>query len=365
MNGYGNSVFLRTAFEVSSGVAPVNTVAPAITGTAQEGQTVTCSTGTWTGTPTITYAYQWKRNGSNIGSATNSTYVLVTADVSQSITCQVTATNGSGSASATSNTITPTAAVDPDAQEFITAAAITDPTQQAAINTLVVDLKAYSIWSKLNAIYPMIGGTASTHKFNLKDPRDLDAAYRLVFNGGWTHSVNGATPNGTNAFADTKLNPFTVLSNNINIGYYSRTNVNALSTACEIGSTSGPSGPDYLMLLPRLNNVTWYSVLENSTYTQVADTNSAAFYTAKREGTTVKGFKNGSNVITRTGVTIQTRPNGSVYLGACNWHGLATAGWYSSRQCAFSFIGENLSDTEAANLYTAVQTFQTTLSRQI
>lgn len=109
MNGYGNSVFLRTAFEVSSGVAPVNTVAPAITGTAQEGQTVTCSTGTWTGTPTITFAYQWKRNGSNIGSATNSTYVLVTADVSQSITCQVTATNGFGSSSATSNTITPIA----------------------------------------------------------------------------------------------------------------------------------------------------------------------------------------------------------------------------------------------------------------
>jgi hypothetical protein len=111
MIGYGNSVFLRTAWEVSGGVSPVNTVAPAITGTAQEGQTVTCSTGTWTGTPTITFAYQWKRNGSDIGSATNSTYTLVTADVSQSITCQVTATNGSGSASATSNTITPTAAL--------------------------------------------------------------------------------------------------------------------------------------------------------------------------------------------------------------------------------------------------------------
>ena len=110
-NGYGNSMFLAThgilARAASGGIAPVNTVAPAITGTAQEGQTVTCSTGTWTGTPTITYAFQWKRNGSNIGSATSSTYVLVTADVSQSITCQVTATNGSGSASATSNTITP------------------------------------------------------------------------------------------------------------------------------------------------------------------------------------------------------------------------------------------------------------------
>jgi hypothetical protein len=110
MIGYGNSVFLRTAWEVSGGVSPVNTVAPAITGTAQEGQTVTCSTGTWTGTPTITFAYQWKRNGSNIGSATNSTYLLVSADVGQSIKCTVTATNGAGSASADSNSVIPIAA---------------------------------------------------------------------------------------------------------------------------------------------------------------------------------------------------------------------------------------------------------------
>jgi hypothetical protein len=108
MNGYGNSVFLRTAWEVSSGV-PVNTVAPAITGTAQDGQIVTCSTGRWIGTPTITFAFQWKRNGVNITlNAQSQSYKLVTADVGTNITCQVTATNGFGSSSAISNTIIPT-----------------------------------------------------------------------------------------------------------------------------------------------------------------------------------------------------------------------------------------------------------------
>jgi hypothetical protein len=52
------------------------------------------------------------------------------------------------------------APVDADAQAFITAAAITDPTQQAAINTLVVDLKGYNVWSKMKAIYPFLGSTA-------------------------------------------------------------------------------------------------------------------------------------------------------------------------------------------------------------
>ena len=112
-NGYGDSMFLATngiLARANAAVLPVNTVAPAITGTAQEGQILTCSTGTWTGTPTITYTYQWKRNGSNIGSATNSTYTLVTADVGQNIKCTVTATNGAGSVNADSNTVIPIAA---------------------------------------------------------------------------------------------------------------------------------------------------------------------------------------------------------------------------------------------------------------
>ena len=165
--------------------------------------------------------YQWKRNGSNIGSATSSTYVLVTADVSQSITCQVTATNGSGSASATSNTITPIAAVDPDAQAFITAAAITDPTQQAAINTLVVDLKGYSIWTKMKALYPFVGGDATKHSFNLKNP----AQFQINWSGGVTHSSNGVLFGGVNGYGNTNYNlSINSTANNISAGTYSRTN---------------------------------------------------------------------------------------------------------------------------------------------
>ena len=59
------------------------------------------------------------------------------------------------------------ASFDADAQAFITAAVITDNTQITAINTLVTDLKAYNIWSKMKALYPFVGGTASTHKWNL------------------------------------------------------------------------------------------------------------------------------------------------------------------------------------------------------
>lgn len=89
---------------------PVNTVAPVISGTPTVGQTLTSTTGTWTGSPTITYAYQWKSGASNVGTNAN-IYVLVTGDIGANITCVVTATNPGGSTNATSNSLGPVVAV--------------------------------------------------------------------------------------------------------------------------------------------------------------------------------------------------------------------------------------------------------------
>jgi hypothetical protein len=95
---------------------PVNTVRPTISGAAQTGQTLTASTGTWQGTPTITFGYQWQRCDSSgaacnaIAGATVSTYTVTSGDASPPSTLRVvvTASNGSGSATATSD---PTAVV--------------------------------------------------------------------------------------------------------------------------------------------------------------------------------------------------------------------------------------------------------------
>jgi hypothetical protein len=84
---------------------PVNSVAPAISGTAQVGQTLTVSNGTWSNTPT-SYAYQWKRAGTNISGATAQTYVPVTADVGNTLTCAVTASNANGAGTAATSAAT-------------------------------------------------------------------------------------------------------------------------------------------------------------------------------------------------------------------------------------------------------------------
>jgi hypothetical protein len=105
----------------SYGSLPVNTVAPAVTGTATVGQTLTTTNGTWTGAPAPTFTYQWQRSGSNIGGATSSTYVLVVADVGATVRCVVTATNPLGAASANSNATSAVAATVPGAPTIGTA----------------------------------------------------------------------------------------------------------------------------------------------------------------------------------------------------------------------------------------------------
>ena len=105
--GWGKSHSLSYAGStniVGLSPAPVNTVAPVISGTTTLGSVLTATTGTWSNSP-ISYTYQWKRGATNVGTNAN-TYTLVTADSAAVMTCVVTATNAVGSASATSNSIT-------------------------------------------------------------------------------------------------------------------------------------------------------------------------------------------------------------------------------------------------------------------
>ena len=90
---------------------------------------------------------------------------------------------------------------------FATATAITDTTILNALNTFDLGLISNGVDTKMKAVYPFVGGTSTTHKYNFMDARDLDAAFRLQFSGGWVHSANGALPNGTNALANTYLIP--------------------------------------------------------------------------------------------------------------------------------------------------------------
>jgi hypothetical protein len=252
---------------------------------------------------------------------------------------------------------------DANAQAFLDAAVITDQTQANAVNTLVTDLKTYGLWTKMKAIYPFVGGTATTHKWNLKDPRDLDAAYRLAFSGAWTHSSTGALPNGANAYADTFLIPSTALTlNNTSFGYYSRTNSSQIPNASEMAVGSSLTQLMYLRTKNLSGNGEGYSY--NTNPATVANANSQGLYNVSRiTDSSLKLYKNGSLIASLLTTQTGTLPSNKFYLGAVNYSG--TVGEYSNKESAFAYIGDGFSDTESANLYTAVQKYQTSLSRQV
>lgn len=263
------------------------------------------------------------------------------------------------------------AAIDSDAQAFITAAAITDNTQKTAINTLVTDLKGYGIWTKMKAIYPFVGGTASSHKWNLKDPRDLDVAYRLTFNGGWTHSATGALPNGITGYADTKLNTKNVLTpNDLSIGFYTNTNRAVDTSPLKVVYGNSENTTTYIPLTQfylRRNNDLLMSDLGDYNYGRVqgVNTSTSGFYVNTRTASnSMKVFKSGNlfGSSTQNNPT-NTLPNSTLPIGAFNEAGTITN--YETIGIQFFYVSDGLTDTEATNYYTAVQAFQTTLNRNV
>ena len=86
---------------------PVSTAKPTISGIAREGETLSATTGTWSGAPT-SFTYVWKRclNGAcpTIPGAAGSTYQLVAADVGSRVRVRVVATNAGGNTAAHSAT---------------------------------------------------------------------------------------------------------------------------------------------------------------------------------------------------------------------------------------------------------------------
>ena len=252
---------------------------------------------------------------------------------------------------------------DVDAANFISAALLTDSTQKSAINQLVLDFKAAGIWPKMQAIYPYIGGSATTHKWNLKNPLDTDGAFRGTFSGTVTHDANGITPNGTTGYMDTKLNGSTQsLNNDSHLSVYVRTN-SAAADKTEINAYNGASA--YWGIKARdTGDITFngiYRFTADGFISVASNTDSSGFYTlVRRSSSDAESYKNGASTGTTT-TTSQSIPSSTVKVGA---RGDGTAS-FSDRNIAFASIGTALTDAEVTAFHTAVQAYQTTLSRQV
>lgn len=236
-------------------------------------------------------------------------------------------------------------------------------TEKVATNQLVIDLKGYSIWSKMKAIYPMVGASAAACAQNLKS-----SSFTGTFTSGWTFASTGVTPNGTSAYMNTGLSPTVTLTNySGHASVYNR--LNGGNSGFEIGITNSSGGynNEFLLATYRSNESisAFYDYTNFTAEVRISSSSGKGFFNNSiTSQTSQKLYKNGSQIGVNTLVNTSTPSNYPIYLGAVNNQN-SGAVEYNSNQYAFASIGDGLTDTEASNFYTAVQAFQTTLSRQV
>ena len=216
-NASGSATQASNTVGPITGLAPSNTVLPAITGGVIEGSTLTCSNGTWANIPN-SYTFQWKRGGVAISGETNTTYTAVLADIGSTLTCAVTATNAAGSTTATSTATSAIVNGILAAWAFRdTAGSVTDTARWAAITTAdgtsavsnrtaQGGVGSYSIqvsgfWTKqdyssargynpeVGGFFGRVGGSSKVRIFNL--PASTAVNLHLAVGGGAVSATNG------------------------------------------------------------------------------------------------------------------------------------------------------------------------------
>jgi len=248
---------------------------------------------------------------------------------------------------------------DADAQAFLTATGITDLTISNAINDLVIGYKSEGLWTKRGIIYPIVGGTSTTVKYNLKNPLDTDGAFRLSLFGGITYASTGITPDGSTGYGNTHwLKP----SDNISFGFYSRTEGN--NTGYDISAVKNGSNGYNVLALQQTNTFFLVSNSVGNSQFSSAVGSSKGWFMTNFNGTAVEGFRNGTELTGTSSFPNSEQPN-LPFKMFCLQYDTFEFEQFSNRECAFAVFGDNISEAEALAEYNLIQDFQTALSRNV
>jgi hypothetical protein len=236
-------------------------------------------------------------------------------------------------------------------------------TVSAATITLFTSLVSNGLYDGMIYMYPMLGGNAAGHKFNALNPLDTNGAYRLTFNGGWTHSSSGATPNGTNGYANTYFAPSTLASLTISGGTLGMYGPNATAVN-KAGMGSWGPGSNGWVLYPNFNSTIVGFCWENDLGTQssaIADGNGLIAFS--RTGSTNVNFYRRGALVSTNNRTALGKTSNVMYLGAGNGNGSDTQ--HSTYRHQFTFAHTGMTGSQMATLDSIIQTYQTSLGRNV
>jgi hypothetical protein len=233
--------------------------------------------------------------------------------------------------------------VDPDAFRFIEVAQITDQTQINAVNSLTIALKSANLWTRMRAVYPIVGTTAFSQKYNLTDP----TISNLRFSGGWDHNRStGMLPNGINAMAEPSLN-ISTMGSDLGVGLYVRT----VGSGALIGFKNGASFES----APVLVGTSWWLGYASNNYT-VPDTRGLYQFQYRPDGSAVGYYQNTLAASTSTSFTSRTSLAFSNGLFGSSWN---------NQEVSFAFISYGLSNSEILTFNNIVQNYLNSLGRKV
>lgn len=244
----------------------------------------------------------------------------------------------------------------PEVDAFSAVTLINDQVILNALDVVVESMQSGTLWGKSTHIYPISGRTDIAHRYNLKNV----AVNVLQYINSPTHDSNGVDY-GPTSYAKTG---FVFPSVSGHMGVYIRDNV--LNTNWyDIGSTVDSVTFTILNTGRTLLNSLFCAIRSLRTSIgigSISDSRGFSMITKNTSGTAIIGYKNGIAIDTQN-PTAGTAPSVELYLGGSNNNG--TLAFSSERQAAFYTFGDHLNAAEVLEYYNIIQTFQTTLSRQV
>jgi hypothetical protein len=241
---------------------------------------------------------------------------------------------------------------DVNAKRFIDSSGITDSIQRIAINNFVIQLKDSSLWTKFIAVYPMLGGTATTTKWNLMDPRNMDAAYRLTFKGTPSYAGTGVLFPTPTDYANTHLNDSILTYNDNSISYYSGTQntVNGYDMGCY--DSGFPANEMAIYHTGDASN--WFGYYDFGP----KPANTTGLFMFSATASDVTSYQNGIVKNSSNAAPVPGFTGYSILIGIVK--GASSGGM---RECELATIGNGLTDAQALTFYNIAQKFETALSR--
>jgi hypothetical protein len=248
---------------------------------------------------------------------------------------------------------------DPDALLFIDVANITDPTQALAVNNLVIGLKANNLWTKMVAVYPFVGGTAYSHKFNLKSI----FTYQVQWFGSISHTSNGVELGNGGYGSVSTLNVNTLEQNNTSFSIYNKTTITYPSPTQRpfIGTSYGPYTYFFTGFINAFGGFQYSSIFNSAEFAYRNDTLGVPGYTvvSRINSSTLQVYKD-STQLYNTANNSAAPISGIFEIGRSGTSYVGT----TPQTSAFVTVGQGLSSSETTTLTNLVQAFQTTLGRQ-